>query len=53
MLRVSVKFVAVGAVVRADELEARQPAYTWTAVQKRGAITLQKNSVLAGVITFL
>ena len=37
----------------ADELEARQPAYTWAAVQKRGAITLQKNSGLAGVITFL
>ena len=37
----------------ADDLEARQPAYTWAAVQKRGAITLQKNSGLAGVITFL
>ena len=42
-----------GAVVRADKLEAREPAYTWAAVQKRGAITLQKISGLAGVITFL
>ena len=29
-------------MVRADKLEARESAHTWAAVQKRGAMTLQK-----------